>query len=75
LPVEPLLHDLVASGRCPYGYVGLAADLRPALVTRTLRSSNRLLARTISAPANRARELLALFLDEIALRSAPTMRY
>jgi hypothetical protein len=53
---------------CPHTrLVGLAAHLRPALVTRALRSTIRLLARALSAPTARARDLLGIFVEELLL--------
>jgi DDE family transposase len=58
----------VASCLCPLPQlVGLAPGLRPALVTRALRSTLRLLARALSAPPRRAHELLEIFAEEVAL--------
>lgn len=47
--------------------VGLASSFRPALMSRALRGTIRLLARALAAPGTAARELLTLFADEVLL--------
>lgn len=53
----------------PFISPGLAAAIRPALLTRALRSTVRLLGHALAAPARRALHLLRILADEI-LREA-----
>ena len=62
------LSRTVTACLCPLTQlVGLAPRLRPALVTRALRSTIRLLARALSAPRQRAHDLLGVFVEEVVL--------
>jgi hypothetical protein len=64
------LSRTVTTCLCPLTQlVGLAPQLRPALVSRALRSTIRLLARALSAPPTHARELLGVFAEEVALET------
>jgi hypothetical protein len=63
------LSRTVTTCLCPLTkLVGLAPDVRPALVSRALRSTIHLLARALSAPSRRARDLLGIFAEEIVLQ-------
>jgi hypothetical protein len=53
---------------CPVAnLVGLASRVRPALMSRALRGTIRLLARAMTAPATNARTYLEIFAEEILL--------
>jgi|LakMenEpi03Aug12_release.lakeMendotaPanAssembly.Ray.scaffolds.fasta_scaffold314934_1 hypothetical protein len=62
------LSRTVTAWLCPLvKLVGLAPRLRPALMTRALRGTIRLLARALTAPTRRALEYLSLFTEEILI--------